>query len=127
MRVELVSIGLGGEPNWIEVRDRVKGGDIFAVLDAGRIPLGEDGRPAEISYQGIDARQFRALAQRMITAWSFQVPLPTSVEQAAGIIDDLDEDDYWLLYTALKPKLDRIKAGGPGGESPKTGETPQAS
>ena len=125
MRIELVT----GQPDgaglhWIDVRDRIKGGDIRAVLEAGKIPLGEDGRPAEISYQGIDARQFYALAFRVITAWSFQVPLPQSPEQAGSVIDDLDGDDYWKLYGGLKPMLDSIKSGGPGGgESPKTGET----
>jgi hypothetical protein len=126
MRIELAN------DQWIEVRDRIKGGDIFAVLDAGKVTLDEDGRAAEISYQGIDARQFRALAQRTITAWSFQVPLPSSVAAATSVIDDLDEDDYWELYRGLKPKLDKIKAGGPGGgggggESPKTDETPPTS
>jgi hypothetical protein len=119
MRIELAN------DQWIEVRDRIKGGDIAAVQDAGKIALDEDGRPAEVSYQGIDARQFRALAQRMITAWSFQVPLPSSLAAATSVIDDLDEDDYWALYGGLKPKLDKIKAGGPGGGdgNPKTGGT----
>ncbi len=112
MRIELVSVGPDGGPNWIEVRDKIKGGDIFAVHEASEVPLDPDGRTTAISYQKLDDAQYAALAQRMITAWSFQVPLPASVEAARSVISDLDEDDFWALYTALKPKLDKIKSGG---------------
>lgn len=118
MRIELVSIGPDGGPNWIEVRDKIKGGDIFAVHEASEIPIGEDGRTTSVSYQGLDDAQFAALAQRLITAWSFQVPLPPSVAAAKSVISDLEEDDFWKLHAALRPMLDKIKAGGPA--APKT-------
>lgn len=118
MRVELASAGPDGGPNWIEVRDKIKGGDIFAVHEASEIPIGEDGRTTSVSYQGLDDAQFAALAQRVITAWSFQVPLPASVAAAKSVISDLEEDDFWKLLAALRPMLDKIKAGGPSDPKP---------
>ena len=121
MRIELASIGPDSSPNWIEVRDKIKGGDIFAVHEASEIPVDQDGRTTSVSYQGLEDAQFAALAHRVITGWSFQVPLPGSVAQAKSVISDLEEDDFWKLYTSLKPTLDKIKAGGPS--DPKTPPT----
>ena len=90
MRIELASIGPDNSPNWIEVRDKIKGGDIFAVHEASEIPVDQDGRTTSVSYQGLEDAQFAALAQRVITAWSFQVPLPGSVAQAKSVISDLN-------------------------------------
>ena len=121
MKIELVSTGPDGAPNWIEVRDKIKGGDIFAVREANEVPIDEDGRTTSVSFLKLEDAQFAALAQRVITAWSFQVPLPASVAAAKSVISDLDEDDFWTLHAALKPMLDKIKAGGP--YDPKTPPT----
>ena len=113
MRVELVSQQPDGAVNWIDVREKIKGGDIFAVHDAAEVPIGQDGNATSISYQGLDDAQFAALAHRLITAWSFQVPLPGSAAAARSVISDLEEDDFWKLHAALRPTLDKIKSGGP--------------
>ena len=118
MRIELVSIGPDGGPNWIEIRDKIKGGDIFAVHDATEVPLDEEGRTTSISYEGLGDAQFATLAQRVITGWSFPVPLPASVAAAKSVISDLDEDDFWKLRGALKPMLDKIKTGGASDPKP---------
>ena len=118
MRIELARTGPDGGPNWIEVRDKIKGGDIFAVHDASEVQLDQDGRTTSVSYQGLADAQFAALAQRVITAWSFLVPLPGSAVAAKSVISDLEEDDFWKLNAALQPLLDRIKAGGPSDPKP---------
>ena len=119
MRIELVTEQPDGSgPHWIDVRDRIKGGDIFAVHEASEVPLDADGRTTAISYQKLDDDQFAALAQRVITAWSFPVPVPASVAAAKSVISDLEEDDYWKLYTELKPTLDKIKAGAAADPKP---------
>lgn len=119
MRIELPSQHPDGSSNWIDVRDKIKGGDIFAVHEASEVPLDEEGRTTSVSYQGLADAQFAALAQRVITAWSFQVPLPSSAGAAKSVISDLEEDDFWKLNAALQPMLDRIKSGG-GPADPKT-------
>jgi hypothetical protein len=118
MRIELASIGPDGTPNWIETRDKIKGGDIFAVHEANEVPIDEDGRTSAVSFLKLEDAQFAALAQRVITAWSFPVPLPGSAAAAKSVISDLEEDDFWKLHAALKPMLDKIKAGGPSDPKP---------
>ena len=112
MRIELASIGPDSNPNWIEVRDKkIKGGDLFAVHEANEVPIDEDGRTTSVSFLKLEDDQFAALAQRVITAWSFPgVPLPASVAAAKSVIGDLEEDDFWKLHAALKPMLDKIRA-----------------
>jgi hypothetical protein len=119
VRIELASIGPDGNPNWIDVRDKIKGGDIFAVHEASEVPIDDGGRTTSISFEGLQDAQFAALAQRVITAWSFPgVPLPTSAVAARSVISDLEEDDFWKLNAALKPMLDKIKNGGQADPKP---------
>jgi len=120
-RIELLSQQPDGSVNWIDIREKIKGGDIFAVHDAAQVPIAQDGNATSVSYQGLDDAQFAALAHRLITAWSFQVPLPGSVAAAKSVISDLEEEDFWKLHAALRPMLDKIKNGG--SSDPKTPPT----
>src|SRR6185312_3530003 len=104
MRIELASQQADGTPNHIDVREDIKGGDIFAVRKASRVPLGEDGRPSEMSFQGLEDDQLIALAHRVITGWSFQVPLPQSVAAAESVLSDL-----WRFRAGMKPLMDLVK------------------
>lgn len=103
MRIDLAN------DQWIDVRDTIKGGDIFAVHEANEVELGEDGRPAKISFQKADDDALIALAQRMITGWSFQVPLPGSFEQAKGVLSDLEGADLKKFRAEMKPLLDLVR------------------
>ena len=104
MRIELTN------DQWIEVREEIKGGDIFAVRKASKVPLGEDGRPAEMSFQGLEDDQLIALAHRVITGWSFQVPLPGSVAAAESVLSDLSGADLKKFRAGMKPLLDLVKS-----------------
>ena len=110
MRIELVSTGPDGNPNWVEIREEIKGGDIFAVRKASKVPLGEDGRPAEMSFQGLEDDQLVALAQRVITGWSFPVPVPGSLEAAWSVLSDFSGADLRKFRAGLKPLLDLAKS-----------------
>lgn len=110
MRIELVSEQPDGTPNHIDVREDIKGGDIFAVRKASRVPLGEDGRPSEMSFQGLEDDQLIALAYRVITGWSFQVPLPGSVAAAEGVLSDLSGADLRKFRAGMKPLMDLVKS-----------------
>jgi hypothetical protein len=109
MRIELLSIHPDGSPNWIDVRDEIKGGDIFAVREASKVPLAEDGRPAEMSFQRLEDDQLIALSHRVITGWSFQVPLPGSVAAARSVLSDLSGADLRKFRAGMKPLLDLVK------------------
>lgn len=111
MRIELLSQQADNSgPNWIEVRDIIKGGDIFAVHEANEVELGEDGRPAKISFQKADDDALIALAQRVITGWSFQgVPLPQTFAQAKGVLSDLEGPDLRKFRAEMKPLLDLVR------------------
>lgn len=117
MRIELVSTGSDGGPNWIDVRDTLKGRDIFAVREASEVPLGEDGRPAKMSFQKLEDDQLIALSAQVITGWSFQgVPVPSSrpspadaLACARGVLGDLEAADLRKFRAEMKPLLDEVK------------------
>jgi len=109
MRIELASEQPDGSANYIEVREDIKGGDIFAVRKASRVPLGEDGRPSEMSFQGLEDDQLIALAHRVITGWSFQVLLPQSAAQMEAVLSDLSGADLRKFRAGMKPLMDLVK------------------
>ena len=104
MRIELAN------EQYIEVREEIKGGDIFAVRKASKVPLGEDGRPSEMSFQGLEDDQLIALAHRVVTGWSFQVPLPKSVEGMEAVLSDFSGPDLKKFRAGMKPLLDLVKS-----------------
>lgn len=104
MRIELAN------DQWIDVREEIKGGDIFAVREASKVPLSEDGRPAEMSFQKLEDDQLIALSFRVITGWSFQVPLPGSVAAARSVLSDLSGADLRKFRAGMKPLLDLVKS-----------------
>ena len=110
MRIELA------DEQWVEVRETIKGGDIFAVREANEVPLGDDGRPAKLSFQKLEDDQLIALAARVITAWSFQVPIPAAladarqaVTAARSVLSDLTGQDLRKFRAGMKPLLDLVK------------------
>lgn len=123
MLIELYSTAPDGSKNYIEVRDRIKGADIFAVREAAVVPLDDEGRAAAMSFQAMEDKQLIALFQLTVTAWSFQAPLPIpSVEAARSLLSDLDGDDLKKVRVEMKPLLDKVKDDGlPDPTTPGTG------
>jgi len=116
MRIELTN------GQWIEVREDIKGGDIFAVHEANVVPLNEDGRASAISFQKAEDDALIALAQRMITGWSFQVPLPQSFAAAKSVLSDLSGPDLKRFKAEMKPLLDQVRNDDM--PEPKSGDVP---
>lgn len=122
MRIELFSTGPDGGPNWIDVRESIKGGDIFAVREANEIPLDENGRTTKISFEKSEDDRLIALFHRVVTGWSFQTPLPIpSFEAAKSLLSDLEADDLKKVRADMKPLLDKVKDDGL--PDPKSGGT----
>ena len=124
MRIELLSKGPDGAPNWIEVREGIKGGDIFAVHEANEVPLDEDGRPSKLSFQKADDDRLIALAQRLITGWSFPgVPLPQSFAQMKSVLSDFEVADLRKFRAEMRPLLSQVVNDGESPD-PKSGDVP---
>jgi hypothetical protein len=104
MRIELAN------GQWVEVREEIKGGDIFAVREASVVPLGEDGRPSEMSFQKLEDDQLVALAARVVTGWSFQVPVPGSRDGMRSVLSDFSGPDLKKFRAGMKPLLDLVKS-----------------
>lgn len=142
MRIELLSKGPDGSPNWIDVRDQIKGGDIFAVHEANQVELDDSGRAAWISFQKADDDRLIALSARVITAWSFQgVPVPSvqpapkdQFAAARGVLSDLEARDLRKFRAQMRPLLDLVsseeqadpKSGGLPVDSVDPGPAPEA-
>jgi hypothetical protein len=109
MRIELFSIGPDGNPNWVDVRETVKGGDVFAVHEAAQVPVDDTGRTTALSYQKMDDDRLIALFQRIVTGWSFQVPLPGSFAAAKSVLSDFEGNDLKKLRAEIKPMLDIVQ------------------
>lgn len=134
MRIELLSDGPSGEKNWIDVREVIKGGDIFAVHEANEVELDDSGRATRISFQKAADDRLIALAQRLITGWSFPVPLPGSFAAAKSVLSDLQAGDLRKFRAEMGPLLDQVvnedqpdpKSGGVPADSVDAGPAPEA-
>ena len=134
MRIELLSTGPDGAPNWVDVRETIKGGDIFAVREANQVELDDTGRATRISFQKAEDDRLIALAQRVITGWSFQVPLPQTFAQMKSVLSDFDAADLRRFRDGMRPLLDAVagdeapdpKSGGVPGGAVDAGPAPEA-
>jgi len=111
MRVELPSGG------WVELRDRLKAADKFAVQDSIRLQI-EDG--VQLFTGGIQNSMRNALLGRVITSWSFEgVPIPSQNIAGDDIIGDtLDLDDYDALTKAVEPLMEKVSFSAAANANP---------
>ena len=94
---------------WIEYRDQLKVKDRFAVQEVAKVDIREEGNSTSFLAMQNDMRN--ALLSRIITAWSYPVPIPSLNHfQAADVIigDQMDLDDYSALEEAVQPLMDKI-------------------
>jgi hypothetical protein len=94
---------------WVDVKDNTVPGDRFAIQDAPETIV-EDGK---IIVRGAASSMWKAFLARLITAWSWPVPIPA----AAGlqVLDEYppDEDDAAALEDALTERYDRLSRRRP--------------
>lgn len=109
-RIELPSMSADGEThNWVEYRDVLKASDRFEVQKVARLEMKEEANLASFLEMQNDMRN--ALLARIITSWSFPVPIPAqnSFSAADKIIGDLlDLDDYSVIEREVEPLMDKI-------------------
>lgn len=104
---------------WVEYRDQLKASDRFHVHDAVTLEFRESGNKASL---GMINDQRNALLGRIITAWSFQVPIPAQNSFAAADViigEAMDLDDYQALADAVQPLMDKISGTSVKGDPKK--------
>lgn len=99
----------------VQVKDNTVPGDRFAVQDAPEVWF-EDGKTI---VQNAASSQWKAFLTRVITGWSYGVPIPA----VAGpqVLDEYPQtdDDIDALEDALQPRYERImrRRGSPNSGS----------
>lgn len=91
---------------WVEYRDSVNLADRFAVAEAMKLDMG--GPTALMAVQN-DARN--ALLGRLISAWSYEVPVPSDNSFAAAdviIAGVMTIEDYDALSDAVEALLTKL-------------------
>jgi hypothetical protein len=119
-RKKVARVELSNE-NWVEYRENLKAMDRFAVQDAVTLQFSEGGNKASL---GMMNDQRNALLGRIITAWSYNTPIPSNFPQyPADVVigEAMDLDDYNVLAEAVQPLLDKIQ--GKVVEDPKAPST----
>ncbi len=124
MRIELLSADpASGGLNYVDVRDAIKAGDLFAVREANQFELDDSGRATRISFQKAEDDRLIALAQRVVTGWSFQVPLPKTFAQMKAVLSDFEVADLRKFREGMRPLLDAV-AGDEGPDTKGDGGEP---
>lgn len=115
MRIDLPSLQADDTPNYVDVRDKLRPGDAFAVHEAGKITSGPDGETV-YAPRAMEDDQINTLLGRIITGWSFTsvgIPSQNSFQAADAVIDNaMDLDDYAALRKAVQPLMDKIDGKG---------------
>ena len=104
---------------WVEIREDLKARDRFDVQAVAKLEVGEGKNKAALYEMQNDMRN--CLLGRIITAWSYAVPVPSANSfQAADVVigDAMDLDDYAVLADEVEPLMDKI-AGRKAAADPK--------
>ena len=99
-----------GTPHWVEYRDSLMAIDKFAVDEVATITMGDAGNKVSALAMRNDMRN--ALLGRIITGWSYPVPVPSQNNfQAADVVigNALNLKDYAALARAVEPLMDEIE------------------
>lgn len=107
---------------WVEYRAELKAKDRFAVQDAASLEFGVTGTDkSRASFLGMQNDMRNALLGRIITGWSFPVPIPSQNSFAAAdevIGDAMDLDDYSVLAEEIEPLMEKISGATAAGPKP---------
>ena len=96
---------------WVEYRTELKARDRFAVQDVASVEVSNEGGKSRTSFLGMQNDMRNTLLGRIISAWSYGVPIPSQNHfQAADAVigDAMDLDDYAVLAEAVEPLMDKI-------------------
>jgi hypothetical protein len=106
--------------NKVEYRDQLKAIDRFAVQDAVFLEVKDGVNKASLGF-GNDIRN--ALLGRIITSWTYGVPIPSQVADisAADVVigEAMDLDDYNALSDAVQPLVDKVTGNKTEKKDPK--------
>jgi hypothetical protein len=95
---------------WVEYRDELKAGDRFAAQAAASQEI-IDGN-VKISALGFQNSIRNALLGRIITGWSYPVPVPSLndfvKDKEAYIGDTMSLKDYNILAEAVEPLVNEV-------------------
>lgn len=108
-RVELPGKQADGTPHWVEYRDQLRALDRFAVQEVASVEVGEGKNRANFYAMANDMRN--ALLGRIITAWSYPVPVPSQNHfQAPDVVigEAMSLEDYAALEEAVEPLMELI-------------------
>jgi hypothetical protein len=109
---------------WVEYREELKAGDLFATQAAAGDAIGvdADGNP-KIAILDFAMRTRNALLVRIITAWSYGHPAPMNNDFVADKTDYIGNimsvKDYNALSKAIQPLLDELNGTDKEVEDPK--------
>jgi hypothetical protein len=95
---------------WVEIREELKAADRFKVQEAATIEASDTGR-SHYSFAGMTNDMRNMLLSRIITAWSYPVPIPAQNSFAAAdtiIGETMDLDDYTILAREVEPLMNKI-------------------
>lgn len=108
MRIEMPSQQADDTPNWIDVRTDLRVKDRLAVQEVATVQIGESGNSMSMLAMQNDMRN--ALLGRIITAWSYDFPIPANNHFVAAdvAIGEMELDDYSVLEAAVQPYMDKI-------------------
>ena len=110
MRAEMPSKQADGTHNWVEYRDSLMAIDKFAVDEVATVLMGDAGNKVSALAMRNDMRN--ALLSRIISAWSYPVPVPKDNNfQAADVVigNAMNLRDYGALSRAVEPLMDEIE------------------
>ncbi len=95
---------------WVEYRDKLKASDRFAVQAVVSVELG-DGNRNRAAFLEMQNDMRNALLGRVITDWSYPVPIPANDSfRAADMVigDAMDLEDYAALEKEVEPLMELI-------------------
>lgn len=93
----------------VTLRDKLTAKDKFTVQQSIRLSL-DTATGLQESTGSIVNDMRNALLANIITAWSYDLPLP-SVQLSS--LDELDLDDYNAISDAVEPMLNKVVNSGP--------------
>jgi hypothetical protein len=114
VRIELPSKQPDGSPNYVDVRepDDLLAGDLFAIHAAVRVPTGEG---AMFAPREMEDDSVNAFLGKVITAWSFPVPIPSQNGVAAADVTigrAMKARDWSVLRKKVRPLMDELEGLG---------------